>query len=348
MSAVRVVGSFFSFAVLLCLGCSDPGTTTPSDPLPDVGPVRSLALTVTPNHLPHTGGSVDVEVRATTDPGMRLAGDSVRLILIIEGREAGNPLALDINGVSQQRLFFSTPATVRVTGGDLMVERAVTLDGLPPPPPPSPVPPPSVPTPIPIPTPTPALDVSLLAAPTNAEINKDVVLTATVTPLDFPPGTPTTVTAYEWDVDGDGVKEHTSSTNTFMTQYATIGKKNARVTAHVGTVTGVGQAEVTVSAPSLHVSLTASPGPYTVGSTVTFTATMTTTQLPPPTDLTWEWDEDGDGVADAVVANQPSPQSRNILLAATTPPATPRIIRVTVKHPATNRSATTTISISVS
>jgi PKD domain len=342
MAAVRVVGVVCSLALVACLGCDDPGTTRPTNPLPEIGPVRSLALSVVPDRLPHMGGLVDVEVRATTDPGMRVGGDAVRLILVIDGREAGNPLPLDADGISRQRLFFSTATVVRVIGGEFMVEKPVTLDGAPPPPPPSPIPPPPPPIPPP-PTPEPSVSVSLSASATEIETMVAVTFTAVATPANNAGA----VTSYDWDFDGDGTIDQATTLNSTTHAYDTPGERTVSVTAHAGTITGSAQTEVTVIPRKLFVSLSVPPGPYTLGSEVTFTATVTSTG-PVPTQLTWEWDENSDGTADAIVADQPSPQSRNIRLTATTPPTNPRIIRVTVTDPATGRTATTTLAITVS
>jgi hypothetical protein len=272
---------------------------------------------------------------------MRLGGDSVRLILIVDGREAGNPLALDGDGKSKQRLFLTTPTIVRVTGGEFMAEHAVTLDGLPPPPPLSPAPPPP-PPPTPAPTPTPAVTVSLAATPDEAETNVVVSFTATATPVNGA----SPVSSYDWDF-GDGTPVTTTPANSNTHAYTVPGEKIAIVTAHAGTIASSAQKTVVIIPRKLFVSLTASPGPYTVGMVVTFTATVTSTG-PVPAQLTWEWDENADGTPDATVADQPSPQSRNILITATTPATSPRLIRVTVTDPPTGRTATTTLTITVS
>ena len=155
----------------------------PTEPTDQFGPVRSLTLSVTPDRLA-TPGPVTIDLRATTDPGMRVAPDAVRLVLVINGRETVDPSELDDAGQFTQRLYLATSTLVRATSGSIVVERAVSIEapspGVPPTAPPPPPPPPA---PSPGRPPAPAISVTLEAAPPAGTTATSFTFTATATSI---------------------------------------------------------------------------------------------------------------------------------------------------------------------
>jgi PKD domain len=227
---------------------------------------------------------------------------------------------------------------VRVTGGNLMAERAVTLDGPPPVPPPNPAPPvPPNPT---LPTPGPSLAVTLSASAPTTDIFSAVTFTATATPHNGAGP----ATSYDWDFNGDGTLELSGTpSNIENYQYPTIGAMTAIVTAHAGTIVGSGQTIVTVTAPPLAVSISATPaGPYNTATAVTFTATVTSLG-PLPSTFHWDWDLDDDPTPNVIHQGSIPTDSVTYTFSATGT----HDIRVKVTDPATGRSATATRPITI-
>lgn len=296
MARTRILGGLVLLSIVIALACTDDAPTQPAD---QFGPVRSLTLTVTPDRLP-AAGPVTVDLRATTDGGLRVAPDAVRLVLVIDGRETPNPVELDEDGAFTQRLYLSTSTVVRATAPGLSVERRVSVTppsgGLPQPvppapPPPSPVPGPTVPPPA---GPAPSLAVTLDAAPATGTTETSFVLTATATPLN---GAGPAV-SFDWDEDGDGNFELLGRPNPHSIVFATAGVKTVSVRVHSATagVTGTASAVVTVlPAAPLSVTLTATPECVLLGTPITFRAVTVNVggRL-----LTHDWDFEGDGTFD--------------------------------------------------
>lgn len=127
MATYRIVAGVGLLSAVLGLACSD-SVTEPSDS--QIGPVRSLTLSVTPDRLPNPG-PVTIDLRAITDPGMRVAPDAVRLVLVINGRETVDPAELDETGQFTQRIYLATSTIVRATSGSIVVERTVSIEATP-------------------------------------------------------------------------------------------------------------------------------------------------------------------------------------------------------------------------
>jgi hypothetical protein len=295
MAITRVVGGVGLLSVLISLGCDD-GPTPPTD---QFGPVRSLTLNVTPDRLP-AAGPVNIELRATTDAGMRVAPDAVRLVLVNDGRETPNSVELDEDGEFAQRLYLSTSTIIRATAPGLIVERPVSVDvppgGVPQPVPPAP--PPA--TPVPAPTvppparPAPSVEVTLDAAPITGTTETTFVFTATATPLNGAGQ----IVSFDWDEDGDGNFELLSRPNPHSVVFDTAGAKTVSVRAHSATagVAGTASAVVTVlPAVPFTVTLTATPECVLLGTPITFRAVSSNVTGRP---LTHDWDFEGDGTFD--------------------------------------------------
>ena len=211
------------------------------------GPVRSLTLSVTPDRLPNPG-PVTIDLRATTDAGMRVAPDAVRLVLVINGRETVDPDELDDAGQFTQRLYLATSTLVRATSGSIVVERAVSVEvtpgGVPTPVPPAPMPPPPSPVPSPGRPPAPAISVTLDAAPTTGTTATSFTFTASCHAINGAGP----VASYDWDEDGDGIFELLARPNPRNVLFSTIGSKTVTVRANSSTagVSGTASAVVTV------------------------------------------------------------------------------------------------------
>jgi len=291
MAATRLVGvALLCFLVVAC----DDGPTQPAD---QFGPVRSLNLNVTPDRLA-AAGPVNIELRATTDAGMRVAPDAVRLVLIVDGRETPNPVQLDEDGAFTQRLYLATSTIIRATATGVTAERAVSVDvpagGAPEPVPPAPQPPSPVPAPA---RPAPAVDVTLVATPTNGTTATTFVFTANATPRNGAGQ----IASFDWDENGDGNFELLAGTNPRSIVFSTTGSKTVSVRANSSTANVSGSASTVVTvdpdAPELPftVALTATPECALLGAPITFRAvSLNATGRP----LLHEWDFEGDGTFD--------------------------------------------------
>jgi hypothetical protein len=335
MTANKTVSGVALILIALSLGCDD-GPTQPAD---QFGPVRSLTLTVTPDRLP-AAGPVTIDLRATTDAGMRVAPDAVRLVLVNDGRETPNPAELDEDGAFTQRLYLSASTIIRATAPGLIVERPVSVttpsgpapQPVPPaPPPPSPVPGPTVPPPA---GPAPAIEVTLGAAPAAGTTETTFVFTATATPLN---GAGQAV-SFDWDDDGDGSFELVARPNPHSVVFNTAGVKTVSVRAQSATagVTGTASAVVTVlPAAPLTVTLTATPECVLLGTPITFRAVSVNVG---GRILTHDWDFEGDGTFDP-----PSTLSDSIV--HTYGNTGTRTARVRVTTPGEEAAATRTVTV---
>jgi hypothetical protein len=286
MVATRTFGVALFCVLFVSLACDDE----PTRPTDQFGPVRSLTLNVDPARLP-AAGPVNIELRATSDPGMRVAPDAVRLVLVNNGRETLNPAELDEDGAFTQKLYLSTSTIIRATAPGLIAERPVIVDapigGVPQPVPPAPQPPP-VPGP---PRPGPALDVTLAAAPPAGTTETSFVFTATATPQN---GAGPAV-SFDWDEDGNGTFELLARPNPHSVVFDTTGSKTVSVRANSSTagISGTASAVVIVgSAVPFIVTLTATPECVLLGAAITFKATSENGTGQP---LVHDWDFEGDG-----------------------------------------------------
>jgi hypothetical protein len=290
MVATRTLGVALLCVLLVSSACDD-GPTPPTE---QFGPVRSLTLNVTPSRLP-SAGPVDIELRATSDQGMRVAPDAVRLVLVNNGRETVSPVELDEDGAFTQKLYLAASTTIRATAPGLIVERPVTVDvptgGVPLPAPPPP--PPPTPSPAP-PRPGPGLTVTLDAAPAAGNTATFFVFTANATPV----GGAGPAVTFDWDEDGDGTFELAGRPNPHRVQFGTLGSKTVSVRANSSTagVSGTASAVVTVvPGVPLSVTLNATPECVVLGQPITFEATSENGSGTP---LVYDWDFEGDGTFD--------------------------------------------------
>ena len=286
MVATRAFGVALFCVLLVSLACDDE----PTRPTEQFGPVLSLTLTVDPARLP-SAGPVNIELRATSDPGMRVAPDAVRLVLVNGGRETVNPAELDEEGAFTQKLYLSASTIIRATAPGLIAERHVTVDapigGVPQPVPPAPQPPP-VPGP---PRPGPGLDVTLDATPLAGQTGTSFVFTATATPQN---GAGPAV-SFDWDDDGDGTFELLARPNPHTVLFDTPGLKTVSVRANSSTAGISGTASVVVTVGSsvpFTATLTATPECVLLGAAITFTADSENGTGQP---LVYDWDFEGDG-----------------------------------------------------
>jgi hypothetical protein len=199
---------------------------------------------------------------------------------------------------------------------------------------PKPTPPP------PPPPPVPSYGVTVVASPASLVLNGSSTLTATVTAVNGAPMPPTT---FAWDCDGNGTAEIPNGSNSQACTYTTSGPVKSRVTVSTGTVSGSGAVDVTVAAAApLFVSISIpTPSPVVANVDSTYTGTVSSSGSIPAS-LQWEWDEDGDGTADAF-ATGGSFNSRAIGFTSTGP----HTVKLTVRDPATGRTASTSRSVTV-
>jgi hypothetical protein len=294
MTASRLVGVAL-LSLLVSVACDD-GPSQPSD---QFGPVRSLTLSVTPNRLA-SAGPVNIELRATTDAGMRVAPDAVRLVLVTDGRETASPVQLDEDGAFTQKLYLSTSTIIRATAPGAIAEQTVSVDvppggapqPVPPaPPPPSPVPSPTVPAPA---RPVPVVDVTLEVTPTEGTTATTFVFIATAAPRNGAGQ----IVSFDWDENGDGTFEVLAGTNPHGVVFRAPGPKTVSVRANSSTpgVSGTASAVVTVGPDvPLIVTLTATPECALLGAPITFRAVSVNATGPA---ILHEWDFEGDGTFD--------------------------------------------------
>ena len=97
---------------------------------------------------------------------------------------------------------------------------------------------------------------------------------------------------YEWDLDGDGSFEKTTTTPTVSTSYSTLGTRtvHVRVTDTNGKTATAALNEVVHRAPTA--AFTIDPNPATTGQQVTFDGSSSTDDDPI---AKYEWDLDGNG-----------------------------------------------------
>ncbi len=291
MAANKIVSGVGLLSVVVGVACSD----APTQPTDQFGPVRSLTLSVTPDRLANPG-PVTIDLRATTDPGMRVAPDAVRLVLVINGRETVDPSELDDAGQFTQRLYLATSTLVRATSGSIVVERAVSIEapspGVPPTGPPAPPPPPPVPSPGR--PPAPAISVTLEAAPPAGTTATSFTFTASATSINGAGP----VASYDWDEDGNGTFELLARPNPHTVVFSTAGSKIVTVRANSSTagVSGTASAVVTViPVTPFTVELNASPACVNLGQPIAFRAISAGGTGRP---LVHDWDFEGDTTFD--------------------------------------------------
>jgi hypothetical protein len=327
---------------------SPPVTATGASSAP-----RVINIVIDPGTLPIGGGTalIRLEVIGVNGSGVR---DAAVALAVSGGNLEAEQAVTDATGHAKVEWTGTKSEIVTATIGELAAVTTIRVDVPPAPiPPGNPVPPPVPPTPPtdpptdqPQPPQIPGLEVFLAASPEQAIEGQTVTFTATARGLSNE-----NVTSYQWDFDGDGTSDATSSVPTSATAYATHGVKPARVT--IRTTAGrsaSGTRSVTIStAPPgpallpLAVNLTASLGPHTTTASVTFAAAVTTADpAGVPASLTYAWDFDNDGTANAVTTG-PTP---GISPPNTFATAGSKSIKVTVTAP-DGRTASHTIPIMV-
>jgi hypothetical protein len=180
--------------------------------------------------------------------------------------------------------------------------------------------------------PAPGVAVSVNATPNPAALNGIVTFTATA----MPNSTGGSVTQYEWDFDGDGVADLTTTGSSVTQSYAMVGTKTVGVTVRSTTASGHGSGSVDVTAPALSVQLDASSTTPAPGMAITLTAAPAVAAGPlPAVSYTWDF---GDG-------STPTPTSATT--AHTFAVKGIYTVRVTITA-ADGRTATSKLTITVS
>lgn len=284
---------------------SPPVTATGASSAP-----RVINIVIDPGTLPIGGGTalIRLEVIGVNGSGVR---EATVTLAVSGGNLEAEQAVTDATGHAKVEWTGTKSEIVTATIGELAAVTTIRVDVPPAPiPPGNPVPPPAPPTPPtdpptdqPQPPQIPGLEVFLAASPEQAIEGQTVTFTATARGLSNE-----NVSSYQWDFDGDGTSDATSSVPTSATSYATHGVKPARVT--IRTTAGrsaSGTRSVTIStAPPgpvllpLFVDITPSPGPYTTTASVTFTASVTTADPAGlPASFIYAWDFDNNGTTDA-------------------------------------------------
>jgi PKD repeat protein len=151
------------------------------------------------------------------------------------------------------------------------------------------------------PPPPASYTVTLTAAPASVVAGNGSVLTASATPQNGAPAP----SSYDWDCNGDGTKETTTSAPTNFTTctYSTPGTITSTVTVNGTGATGSASTTVSVSAAApLTVAIVPASFSPALGVPVNFVATVTSAGALPAT-FQWEWDENGDGTYEVTIPN---------------------------------------------
>ncbi|MBS1845823.1 MAG: PKD domain-containing protein [Actinobacteria bacterium] len=174
---------------------------------------------------------------------------------------------------------------------------------------------------------------SFTATPTSAPTGTSVAFNASASK-----DSDGTIAKYEWDLDGNGTYETTTTTPTTSTTYTTPGARTVglRVVDNSGgTATTTVAVTATNRAPTA--SFTATPNPVPTGTSVTYNAAASSD--PDGTIAKYEWDLDGNGTYELNTGSTPSAIS-NYATAGTRNVG----LRVTDNSGAT---ATSTVSVTV-
>jgi PKD repeat protein len=137
----------------------------------------------------------------------------------------------------------------------------------------------------------------------------------------------TTITTYEWDLDGNGSFEtNTGSNATTSLSYATPGTRQVKlqVTDADGSVSPVATRDVTVTNGNPTASFTATPNPAAADQVVTFNGSASSDPDPGGSIAKYEWDLDGNGSFERDTGTtaittyaHPTPGSRTVKLRVT-------------------------------
>jgi PKD repeat protein len=147
-----------------------------------------------------------------------------------------------------------------------------------------------------------------------------------------------TIAKYEWDLDGNGSYETTSTGATTTTSFATPGEKTVglRVTDDNGATATTTRA-VTVQNRAPSASITATPNPVVSGSNVTFDASSS--KDPDGTIAKYDWDMDGNGTYEIPGEGKPT------ITASYAQPGTRTIGVMVTDNSGATATATTTLTI---
>jgi hypothetical protein len=240
----RMLSSALLIFAAACSGI--PSGPAPLEPIPTpTTPTSTGASVIRVIAMPSSvrpGEPVTVYVFTTTDTGGAAPHTRVTLASsagALEHRE----LTTDENAAARTTWTGTASGEITATAGAIRATAPVRIippDTIPPPPPPQAPPAPPAPAP-----PAPAVaTVTLTASPSTVEVGWTPTFTAT--PENLAAGE--TVSFYQWDLDGNGTNEATSTANTRPFTFQAHGIYTARV--HMTTSTGrtaTGTARVTVT-----------------------------------------------------------------------------------------------------
>jgi PKD repeat protein len=302
---------------------------------------RLIQVVIDPGLLPFGGGTALIRLEVLGVDGSGVRGATVGLSVTGGTLEAERAVT-DASGHAKVVWTGTNTAMLTATLGEITTDTMISVDvPAPAPPPVSPPPPAPAPAPIP-PGPQPAppqgsqLLVLLAAAPEQALEGESVTFTATPRGLENE-----NVSSYEWDFDGNGTTDETTSAGTRAHVYPTPGVKNARVT--IRTTAGnvaVGTRPVTIGIgpATMSVVLASSPSSVPAGSPISFNAIVSTSAAAgTPAYYSWEWDTSAAGTPTVTTA---------ATTAHTYQTAGARTARVTVTS-STGMTASSTASVDV-
>lgn len=196
---------------LVSVGCADPGVTSPTPIVPDIGTPQTLTVEATPTAVPYEGAPVNVVVVVTVEPGRRVQG--VRIVYSLKSDDAAQPVtnseAANAAGRVELALFVNRESDLTIRAGNLQRVVHISRGAAPaipnpkPPPPPVPPPPPDPPQP-PTPAPTLAMTVDVspqVGATSPPSVNAGVAITFTMTVSELSGAPmPAAGVTYEWMV----------------------------------------------------------------------------------------------------------------------------------------------------
>ena len=222
-----------SLAVLV--SCNDIAPSPTAPPAPQVttsGIPTRIGIVASPGELPVGGGSARIFIETVNGSG---SAPLVRVNLAsTEGTLSESSITTDATGHGSVRWDGTKTSTITATAGELtttMDLRVHVPQVFPPSTPPPPRPPPELPPTIP-PAPAPP-GLTLSSNSGTVAVGSSLMFTAAVSELNAGE----TVLYYQWDLDGDGDVEKTTTVNTAASPvYDAHGPLTARV--NIATSTG--------------------------------------------------------------------------------------------------------------
>jgi len=337
-------------ALLLSTACTKSSPTAPAEAPAPPPAGTAAAIFITPNSfdLPAGGGSLELVIATSgNDLGSLVAANVPVTLSASSGQLSNTEPRTDSTGHARVTWTGSSSATIVARAGDVVGQSTIRVAGGPPPPNPNPnpnpnpepnpnpnpSPNPTPPTPTPTPTPDNGVRVFWSVSPAAPVAGEAATFSASVTARPD-----AAVASYAWDFTEDGVTDDTSATPTHT--FTTAGRKGVSVTVTLvdgRTATDAGGLTVTAApAPTIAVTLNATPTSVAPGDTVTLTATATPNSTA-GTVTSYDWDFDNNNTVDQTTAGPSTTTTYGTVGTKTA--------KVTAKSATASGSATASVSV---